>query len=182
MLPVAVGRSSSGGAAIRYVFPVFIDDVKFARKPRLLDIAWAQRLRSLGLGYKRCAVMPAAGQRTHGTTFRTLKVTPGGSTGAESAVYDCLIVVNIIIKLHLHKICMHVESNEVNELANRPLRHPVRCTWCWPSRLSTPVQTTTSAPVHKHHTFYSNTPLTEFIIDSAVIVQSVSLLFSNRVT
>jgi len=72
--------------------------------------------------------MPAAGQRTHGTTFRALKVTPGGSTGAESAVYDCLIVVNIIIKLHLHKIYMHVESNEVNELANRPLRRPVRCT------------------------------------------------------
>ena len=30
--------------------------------------------RSLGLGYKLCAVIPVAGQRTHGTTFRALKV------------------------------------------------------------------------------------------------------------
>jgi len=51
----------------------FMDDVTFAHKPRLLDDA-AQLKRSththsLGLGYKLCAVIPFAGQRTHGTTF-----------------------------------------------------------------------------------------------------------------
>jgi len=52
--------------------------------------AEAQSTRSLGLGYKLCAVVPVAGQRTHRTTFRTLKVTFLVATlGAESAVYDC---------------------------------------------------------------------------------------------
>jgi len=52
-------------------------DVIFALKPSLLT-------RSLGLGYKLCAVIPVVGKRTHGTTFRALKVasqvaTPGRS-------------------------------------------------------------------------------------------------------
>jgi len=48
--------------------------------------------RSLGRGYKLCAVIPDAGQRTQGTTFRALKVTFQMATpGAESAVYDCLV-------------------------------------------------------------------------------------------
>ena len=34
-----------------------------------------QRTSSLGLGYKLCAVIPVAGQRTRRTTFRALKVT-----------------------------------------------------------------------------------------------------------
>ena len=39
-----------------------------------------------------CAVIPVAGQRTHGTTFRALKVASQVETpGAESAVYDCLV-------------------------------------------------------------------------------------------
>ena len=38
-LPMAVARSSSGGVAIRYVLPVFMDDVIFAQKPKLLDVA-----------------------------------------------------------------------------------------------------------------------------------------------
>jgi len=33
-----VPRSSSGGVVIRYALPVFIDDVIFAHKPRLLDV------------------------------------------------------------------------------------------------------------------------------------------------
>jgi len=38
--------------------------------------------------------MPVAGQRTHGTTFRALKVTSQVATlGAESAVYDCVVYV-----------------------------------------------------------------------------------------
>ena len=75
-LRMAVARSSSGGVAIRYVLPVFMDDVIFAQKPRLLDVAAqteAQCTRSFGLGYKLCAVIPSAGQRTHGTIFRPLR-------------------------------------------------------------------------------------------------------------
>jgi len=53
----------------------FMDDVMFAHKPRLLDVA-AQLKRSahvaLGLAMKLCAVIPVAGQRTHWTTFRAL--------------------------------------------------------------------------------------------------------------
>jgi len=38
---VTYGRGSafSGGVVISYVLPVFMDDVIFARKPRLLDLA-----------------------------------------------------------------------------------------------------------------------------------------------
>ena len=72
-----------------------MDDVIFAHKPRLLDVsrpAGAHCTRSLGLGYKLCAVIPVAGQRTHRTTFRALEVTSHVETpGAESAVYDCLV-------------------------------------------------------------------------------------------
>jgi len=49
-------------------------------------------VRQGGLGYKLCTVIPVAGQRTHGTTSRELKVTFQVATpGAESAVYDCLV-------------------------------------------------------------------------------------------
>jgi len=68
----------------------FMDDVIFAHKPRLLDEA--QYTHTLGLGKKLCAVIPIASQRTHGTTFRTLKVTSQVATaGAESAVYGRLV-------------------------------------------------------------------------------------------
>ena len=65
---------------------------KVARRRRPAE---AQRTRSLGLGYKACAVIPVASQRTHGTTtFRALEVTSQvATTGAESAAYDCLVVV-----------------------------------------------------------------------------------------
>jgi len=75
----------------------FMDDVISPHKPRLLDVA-AQLKRSaqaasLGHGYKLYAIIPVAGQRTHGTTFRALKVTSQVATpGAESTVYDCLVV------------------------------------------------------------------------------------------
>jgi len=65
----------------------FMDDVMFAHKPRLLDVAAHA---ALGL-----AIIPVAGQRTHGNTFRALeKVTSRvASTGAESVqVYDCLVL------------------------------------------------------------------------------------------
>ena len=51
----------------------FMDGVIFAHKPSLLDVT--AQLKCLGLGYKMCAVIPLAGQRTHGTTFWALKLT-----------------------------------------------------------------------------------------------------------
>ena len=75
----------------------FMDDVIFAHKPKLLDVA-AQLKRiahaALGLanGYMLCAVIPVTSQRTHGTTFLALKVTSQVATlGAECLVYDCLV-------------------------------------------------------------------------------------------
>jgi len=72
----------------------FVHDVIFAHKPRLLcrRPTGAQCTRSLGLGYKLCAVIPVAGRRTYGATFLALKVTSQVATpGAESGVYDCLV-------------------------------------------------------------------------------------------
>jgi len=66
-------------------------DEKVARRRRPAE---AQRTRSLGLGYKLCAVglIPVAGQRTHRPAFRALKVTCQVATpGAKSAVYECLV-------------------------------------------------------------------------------------------
>jgi len=67
-----------------------MDDVIFAHRPRLLDVT-AQLKRSahatLGLAINWCTVIPVAGQRTHGTTFRAVKLTSQVATlGAESAV------------------------------------------------------------------------------------------------
>ena len=75
MLPMAVARSSSGGVVTRYVLPVLgLWTASYLLKPRLLDVA-AQLNRSahaaLGLA-TNCAVIPVAGQRTHGTTFQHL--------------------------------------------------------------------------------------------------------------
>ena len=66
----------------------FMDDVIFAHKvARRRRPAEAHCTRSLGLGYKLHVVIPVAGQRTHGTTFRALKVTSQVATeGAESAI------------------------------------------------------------------------------------------------
>ena len=47
---------------------------------------------SLGLGYKLCAVITVAGQQTHGSTFRTVRVTSQlATTGMESTVCGCLV-------------------------------------------------------------------------------------------
>jgi len=72
-----------------------MDDIIFGHKPRLLDVT-AQLKRSahaaLGLAIN-CAVIPVAGQRMHGTTFRVLKITskvatplvePAGLLGLDS--------------------------------------------------------------------------------------------------
>ena len=90
MLHIAVARSSSGGVVTRYVLQVlwmtsYLRKQEVARRRRPAEAQpWAC--------YKLCAVIPAAGQRTHGTTFRALKVTSQVATaGAESAVYDCLV-------------------------------------------------------------------------------------------
>jgi len=74
----------------------FMNDVIFAQAKvaRRRRSAEAQYTRSLGLGYKLCAIMPVAGQRTHGTPFKALKVTSQvAATGAESADYDCLFIL-----------------------------------------------------------------------------------------
>jgi len=73
MLPMAAARSSSGGVVICYVLPVL-----WMTSYLLISQGCStspQCSRSLGLGYKLCAVIPVVGQRTHGTTFRALKVT-----------------------------------------------------------------------------------------------------------
>jgi len=77
MLPMAVARSFCRRSD-RLCTSGFMNDVIFAHKPRLLDVAApaeVQCARSLEPGYKLCAVIPAADQRTHGITFRALKVT-----------------------------------------------------------------------------------------------------------
>jgi len=72
------GSVLSGGVVIRYVLPVLwitsylLISQGCSTSPRPAE---AQCTRSLGLGYEPCAVIPVAGQRTHGTTFRALKVT-----------------------------------------------------------------------------------------------------------
>ena len=90
-LPTAAARFSSGGIVICYALPVLwmMSQAKVARRH---CPAKAQCTCSLGLGYKLCAVIPVAGQRTHRTTFRALKVISQLATpGAESAVCDCLL-------------------------------------------------------------------------------------------
>ena len=60
--------------------------------------------------------MPVASQRTHGTTFRALKVTCQVATlGAESAVYDCLIY-----RRHSIDKCFRVVRPSVRAWRNSP--------------------------------------------------------------
>ena len=71
-----------------------MNDITFARAKvvRRRHPAEAQCTRSLGLAYKLCAVIPVAGPRMHGTTFRALEViSQVSTTGTESAVHDCLV-------------------------------------------------------------------------------------------
>ena len=80
--------------------------------------AEAQCTRSLGLGYKLCAVIPVAGQRTHGTTFRALKVTFQLATpGAESAVCDCLVRQEALVP-QTDRATRNVSRNLVNYCAS----------------------------------------------------------------
>ena len=78
MLPMAVAWSSSGNVVICYVLLVlwmtsYLLRSKVAQHCRPAE---AQCTRSFGLGYKLCTnFVPVAGQRTHRTTFRSLKVT-----------------------------------------------------------------------------------------------------------
>jgi len=96
MLPMAVAWSSSGSIVICYVLLVlwmtsYLLRSKVAQHCRPAEV---QCTRSLGLGYKLCTnFVPVAGQRTHRTTFRSLKVTSQVAVlGAESVVYDCLVI------------------------------------------------------------------------------------------
>ena len=74
---MAVARSCFGGVVICYVLPVYgwrhiRSQAKVARRRRPSE---SQCTRGLGLVCKLCAVIPIAGQRTHGTAFRALEVT-----------------------------------------------------------------------------------------------------------
>jgi len=96
-----------------------MDDVIFAHKPTLLDVA-AQLKRSaqaaLGMARAKCAVIPAAGQRTHGTTFRALKVTSQMATlGAESAVCDCLVGRRLSALSGVLSVCERDNSNSCGD-------------------------------------------------------------------
>ena len=90
---MAVAQSSCGSVPDTLCTSGFMDDVIFAYKPRLLDVA-TQLKRSahaaLGLAIN-CAVIPVAGQWMHRTTFRVLKIssqvaTPGWSLRSETAL------------------------------------------------------------------------------------------------
>jgi len=91
----------------------FMGDVIFSHKPRFAGRRRpddAQCTRSLGPGYTLCAVIPVAGQRTHGTTFQALNVTSQVATlGAESAVYDCFV---LFCKMHWQNT---VNSNNITK-------------------------------------------------------------------
>jgi len=85
MLPMAVARSFSGGV-VTLCTSGFMDDVIFAHKPRLFDVAAQLKCiahAALGLAIN-CAVIPVTGQRTHGTTFRALEVTSQVATPGQS--------------------------------------------------------------------------------------------------
>jgi len=86
----------------------FMDDVIFAHKPRLLDVAaqLKQCTHCLGLGYKLCAIIPIAGQWMLGTTFCAESNFPGGNTPGRSLrsltaflrVWTCLYSVGLILE------------------------------------------------------------------------------------
>ena len=89
ILPVAVAWSSSGGTVRRSVLPVLWMTSCLLISQGCLTSPPSKFTCSLGLGYKRCAVIPVAGQQTHGPIFQALKVTPQlAAVGAESVVYS----------------------------------------------------------------------------------------------
>jgi len=97
IVPMAVARSSSDAVAIRYVLPVswmtsYLLITKAARRRRSAEAQLAHmQPRPSG---KWRAVIPIAGQQTHGPTFRALKVTSQVATpGAESAFCDCFVTL-----------------------------------------------------------------------------------------
>jgi len=62
----------------------------------------------LGLGYKLRAVMPVAGQLTHGTTFRAFKVTSRVAIpAAESSVFDISLLRHLAQLFSLLTLKMH---------------------------------------------------------------------------
>jgi len=91
---MAVALSFSGVLYIRFYGRHICSQAKVARRRRPAE---AQCTHSLGLGDNMCAVIPVAGQRTHGTTFRALKVTFQVATQeAETAVYDSLVSFGLL--------------------------------------------------------------------------------------
>jgi len=94
-LPVAVARSSSGGE-LMYLCTLctsgFMDDVIFAHKPKLLDVAAKlTRCAHAALGLAINCRPTEARDYFSGAYNNCL----GGNTGGESAVYDCLVCCNL---------------------------------------------------------------------------------------
>jgi len=78
------------------VLPALCHICSWAKVARRRRPAEAQCHAAFGLAIN-CAVIPVAGQRTHGTTFRMSKVTSQVTIlGAEFAVYDCLVWLYIM--------------------------------------------------------------------------------------
>jgi len=96
ILPVTVAWSSSGGTVRRSVLPVLWMTSCLLICQGCLTSPPSKFTCSLGLGYKRCAVIPVAGQQTHGPIFQALKVTPQvAAVGAVCGLfYDWLVFEN----------------------------------------------------------------------------------------
>jgi len=103
-----------------------MDDVLFTHKPRLFDVAVQLKCSAhatLGSAID-CAVIPVAGQRAHGTTFRVLKVTSHvAAPGAESAVYDCLVDGCAVLN-HSVSVCVCVCSKSQPSSAENTINRP----------------------------------------------------------
>ena len=92
MLPMAVALSSSGNVMICYVLPVL-----WMTSYLLISQGCSTSSPSRSAVHTQpwawlCAVIPVAGQRTHGTTFRALEVTSQVATPeVEYAFCDCTV-------------------------------------------------------------------------------------------
>ena len=92
MLPMAVALSSSGSVMICYVLPVL-----WMTSYLLISQGCSTSSPSRSAVHTQpwawlCAVIPVAGQRTHGTTFRALEVTSQVATPeVEYAFCDCTV-------------------------------------------------------------------------------------------
>jgi len=85
MLTMAVARSFSGGVVIRYVIPVLwmTSYLLISKGCSTSPLTWSECTRSLGYGYKLCAVIPVAARPTDARDYFSGAYSnfPGGNTG-----------------------------------------------------------------------------------------------------